>query len=253
MNLCLLAAVALLGVAEVCVARAAEPVDVALVVLDDVSGSINEDEYKLEKEGYFDAFTSAAVVNAIKAGPLGAIAVSFVEFAGAGQVANVLDWAVIRDEASARAFAQRMREAPRSAWGRTAIGDGITLALQDLAQSGYQPTRRVIDLAGDGTNNAGRPVQEARDEAIRKGIIINGLAIANESNVPWLQAHTHPPGGLDGYYRQNVTTGEGSFVLVVHDYRSFGQAVTRKLFNEIAEATPEPMVGVRQVADSRPK
>jgi hypothetical protein len=230
----LLSVMTLLGVARV--VHAAEPVDVALVLVDDVSGSINEDEYNLEKKGYYAAFTSKRVVGAIKAGAVGAIAVKFVEFAGAGQTSNVLDWTVIRDAASARAFAKKVQEAPRSAWGRTAIGDGITLALQDLAESGFQSTRRVIDIAGDGTNNAGRPVQDARDEAIRRGVIINGLAIANESNVPWLQAHTHPPGGLDNYYRQNVTTGEGSFVLIVHDYKSFGEAVTRKLFNEIAKA-----------------
>ncbi len=219
-------------------AHAAEPVDVALVLVDDVSGSINEDEYKLEKQGYFDAFTNPTVIGAIKSGALGAIAVSFVEFAGSGQVDTVLDWTVIRDEPSARAFAKRMQEAPRSAWGRTAIGDGITQALDLLARSGLQTTRRVIDVAGDGNNNAGRPVQEARDAAVKQGVTINGLAIANESNIPWLQAHTHPPGGLDNYYRENVTTGEGSFVLVVHDYRTFGEAVTRKLFNEIAAAPP---------------
>jgi hypothetical protein len=211
-------------------------VDVALVLVDDVSGSINEDEYNLEKQGYYAAFTSPQVIGAIKNGAVGAIAVKFVEFAGAGQVSNVVDWTVIRDAASARAFAQKMEDAPRSAWGRTAIGDGIELALQDLAESGFQTTRRVIDVAGDGNNNAGEPVQQARDEAIKRGVVINGLAIANESNVPWLQAHTHPPGGLDNYYRNNVTTGEGSFVLIVHDYKSFGEAVTRKLFNEIAGA-----------------
>lgn len=221
--------------ATVSQARAAEPVDLALVLVDDVSGSINDAEYQLQKEGYLAAFTDPQVVDALKSGPLGAISVAFVEFAGAGQVVTVVDWTTIRDADGARAFGQRVHDAPRSAWGHTAIGDGITLALQDLNRSGVQATRRVIDVAGDGTNNAGRPVQEARDEAAKQGVTINGLAIANESDVPWLQMHTHPPGGLDNYYRANVVTGEISFVLTVHDYKSFGEALIRKLVNEIAE------------------
>ncbi len=215
-------------------ARAAQPVDVALVIVDDVSGSINDDEYKLEKQGYYDAFTNPSVISAIQGGPLGAIAVTFVEFAGAGQVETVLPWTILKDDATSRAFAQKMQDAPRSAWGHTAIGDGITAAEQELATAEVKATRRIIDVAGDGANNSGRPVQDARDEAAKQGIIINGLAIANESDIPWLQAHTHPPGGLANYYRQNVTAGETSFVLEVHDYKTFGEAVLRKLVQEIA-------------------
>lgn len=225
-------------------ARAAQPVDLALVLLDDVSGSINNDEYNLEKEGYLAAFRDPRVVNAITSGAIGAVAVSFVEFAGAGQVVTVLGWNVLHDAAGAENFGQRLHDAPRSSWGHTAIGDGITRGLKLLEESGVEPTRQVIDIAGDGTNNAGRPLQEARDEALHRGITINALAIANESAVPWLQAHTHPPGGLDGYFRQNVTVGETSFVLVVHDYKSFGEALIRKLIREIAQTrqhgAPDP-------------
>lgn len=216
------------------VARAATTVDVALVIVDDVSGSINDDEYKLEKQGYYDAFTNPSVISAIQGGPMGSIAVAFVEFAGAGQVQTVLPWTILKDAASAKEFAEKMQGAPRSAWGHTAIGDGITAAQNELNHSGVTASRRVIDVAGDGNNNAGRPVQEARDEAASQGITINGLAIANESDIPWLQRHTHPPGGLDNYYRQNVTAGETSFVLEVHDYKTFGEAVLRKLIQEIA-------------------
>lgn len=213
---------------------AAQTVDVALVIVDDVSGSINDDEYRLEKQGYYDAFTNPAVISAIQGGPMGSIAVSFIEFAGAGQVETVLPWTILKDADTAKAFAEKMQAAPRSSWGHTAIGDGITAAEEALKQSGVTASRRVIDVAGDGTNNSGRPVQEARDEIARQGIIINGLAIANESDIPWLQRHTHPPGGLANYYRQNVTAGETSFVLEVHDYKTFGDAVLRKLIQEIA-------------------
>jgi len=219
-------------------AHAAQAVDVALVLVDDVSGSINDDEYKLEKQGYYDAFTNSGVISAIQGGPIGAIAVAFVEFAGEGQVETVVNWTVIHDAESSRAFAQKLQDAPRSSWGHTAIGEGVTLAMQDLAGSGLQATRRVIDVAGDGTNNSGRPVEDARDEAAKQGIVINGLAIANESDIPWLQRHTHPPGGLGNYYRHSVTAGETSFVLEVHSYESFTEAVTRKLVQEIAATVP---------------
>lgn len=232
----LLLAAALLCVGQL--AHAAQAVDVALVLVDDVSGSINDDEYKLEKQGYYAAFTNPGVISAIQGGPIGAIAVAFVEFAGEGQVDNVVNWTVIRDAESARAFAQKLQDAPRSSWGHTAIGEGVALAIQDFANSGVQATRRIIDVAGDGTNNAGRPVEDARDEAAKQGIVINGLAIANESDIPWLQRHTHPPGGLANYYRNSVTAGETSFVLEVHDYQSFAEAVLRKLVQEIAVTAP---------------
>ena len=217
-------------------ARAADPtsVDVALVLVDDVSGSINDAEFDLQKDGYLAAFADPRVIAAIHGGPSGAIAVRYVEFASTYEVKNVLDWAIIRDAASAHAFAQAMKDAPRSFRGRTAIGTGIDLAVQDLAESGLDAPRKVIDVCGDGTNNSGREVTEARDDALKQGITINGLAIANESPIPWLQAHTHPPGGLSNYYRENVVGGESSFVLEIHDYQAFGEAMTRKLINEIA-------------------
>ncbi len=217
-------------------ARAADPVgvDVALVLVDDVSGSINDGEFDLQKQGYLAAFTDPRVIAAIRGGPSGAIAVRYLEFASAYEVKNVIDWTVIRDAQSARAFAQAMKDAPRSFRGRTAIGAGIDLAVKDLGEGGFSAARKVIDVCGDGTNNSGREVTDARDDALKQGITINGLAIANESPIPWLQAHTHPPGGLPAYYRENVTGGESSFVLEIHDYQAFEEAMTRKLINEIA-------------------
>src|SRR3954469_3786235 len=95
-------------------------------------------------------------------------------------------------------------------------------------------TRRVIDVGGDGTNNAGREAAEARDDAVKAGITINGLAIINDHPMAWTYAHVQPPGGLANYYRENVTGGPGSFVLEVHDFNAFGEAMTRKLVSEIA-------------------
>lgn len=215
-------------------ARAADPVDVALVLVSDVSRSIDSSEFDLQKQGYYTAFTDPRVTRAIAGGALGAIAVAYVEFAAADQVEIVLPWTVLRDAASARAFAERLRAAPRSASGRTSISAGLRAGMAALATRGGEATRRVIDVCGDGTNNSGEPVAPVRDELVEAGVTINGLAIINDHPVSWNFAHVQPPGGLDNYYRREVTGGPGSFVVVVHDFRSFGEAITRKLLQEIA-------------------
>jgi hypothetical protein len=216
-------------------ARAADSVDLTLVLVTDVSRSIDDAEFRLEKEGYAAAFTSREVIDAIHGGNVGAIAVAYVEFASSFEVRTVLDWSVIRDQATAQDFVDRLVAAPRSFWGRTAISAGVDRAVQLLAESGFETQRRVIDVCGDGTNNAGRDVTESRDDALKAGITINGLAIINDHPVSWTYAHVQPPGGLPNYYRENVTGGPSSFVLEVHDFHTFGEAMTRKLVTEIAD------------------
>jgi hypothetical protein len=215
-------------------AHAAENVDLVLVLVTDVSRSIDDSEFKLEKDGYAAAFTSKEVLDAIHSGTVGSIAVAYVEFASSFEVRTVLDWSVIRDAATAQAFADKLSAAPRSFWGRTAISAGVDRAVQLLAENGFDAPRRMIDVCGDGTNNAGRDVSESRDDAVKAGITINGLAIINDHPVSWTYAHVQPPGGLPNYYRENVTGGPGSFVLEVHDFHTFGEAMTRKLVTEIA-------------------
>jgi hypothetical protein len=215
-------------------ARAAEPVDLVLALVTDVSRSINDSEFELEKKGYATAFTDPDVIAAIHGGPVGAIAVTYIEFAASDEVRTVLDWTLIRDAASAQAFADRLLDAPRSFYGRTAIGAGMEQAMRAMSDGKFEAQRRVIDVCGDGTNNNGRDVAAVRDQAVEAGITVNGLAIINDHPVSWTFAHVQPPGGLDNYYRENVTGGPGSFVLVVHDFPSFGEAMTRKLVSEIA-------------------
>jgi hypothetical protein len=234
----------------VSVARAAEPVDLELVLVTDVSRSIDDSEFDLEKHGYADAFVDHDVLAAIKGGPVGAIAVSYVEFAGSYEVKTVLDWTVIRDEASGRAFADHLLAVPRSFYGRTSISAGIDLAMKNLATAGFEAQRRVIDVCGDGTNNNGREVTEARDQAVEAGVTINGLAIINDHPVSYTFAHVQPPGGLAKYYRDNVTGGTGTFVMEVHDFHSFGAAMSRKLINEIASGMPLQGKGERLGAPS---
>lgn len=223
-------------------AARADDVDVALVLVTDVSRSIDDSEFKLEKDGYAAAFANRKVLDAIKGGPTGRIAVAYVEFASSFEVRTVLDWTVIRDEASAKAFVDQLAAAPRSFWGRTAISAGIDQAVQLLAEAGLNAARHVIDVCGDGTNNAGREVTDARDDALKAGATINGLAIINDHPVSWTFAHVQPPGGLANYYRENVTGGVGSFVLEVHDFTTFGEAMTRKLVQEIASGAPASSV-----------
>jgi hypothetical protein len=215
-------------------AHSAESVDVALVLVTDVSRSIDDSEFELEKQGYSAALTNSTLLAAIKSGAVGAVAVAYVEFASSYEVRTVLDWSVIRDESSAREFVTRLAAAPRSFWGRTAISAGVDRAVQLIAESGYETPRHVIDVCGDGTNNAGREITAARDDALKAGIVINGLAIINDHPVSWTFAHVQPPGGLAQYYRENVTGGPGSFVQEIHDFHTFGEAMTRKLVTEIA-------------------
>lgn len=215
-------------------ARAAEPVDVALVLVTDVSRSIDDTEFQLEKDGYAAAFADRRVLAAIAGGATGHIAVAYVEFAGPYEVRTVVDWTLIGDAATARGFTDAMKAAPRSYYGRTSISAGIDAAMKLLSDGRFEATRRVIDVAGDGTNNAGRESGAARDDAVAAGVTINGLAIINEHPVSYTFAHVQPPGGLTEWYRENVTGGPGTFVVEVRAFAAFGEAMTRKLVNEIA-------------------
>jgi len=229
------------------VARAAEAVDVALVLAADVSRSINDEEFGLQRQGYATALTSPRVLNAIHSGVHGSIAVAFVEWAGYAEETMVIDWTVIRDEADAQKFAKTLLDAPRSFVGRTAIGSAIDFAASLFAENGFQADRHVIDVSGDGINNAGRQVADARDVAVKAGVVINGLAIFNRLAAQqdgFLALHTNPPGGILKYYQDNVIGGLGSFALFIDDFNGFDEAMIRKL---VAEIAAEPSLG----ADTR--
>ena len=193
--------------------RTPAQVDVALVLVSDVSRSIDDSEFPLEKQGYAAAFANDDVLAAIRGGPLGASPSPMSSSPAPARSATVLDWTVIRDAGSARGFAGRLAAAPRSFWGRTAIGAGIELAIRTwpTAASTPQPPghRRVRRRHQQRRPRRGRSV---RDEAVAAGITINGLAIINDHPVSWTFAHVQPPGGLTNYYRENVTGGPGSFV-----------------------------------------
>ena len=218
----------------------ADQVDLQLVLAADVSRSIDSDEFKLQREGIASALQNPEVLRAIRSGPLGAIAVSFVEWSGTGEQNVVLNWSLIRDEEGAAVAGDQILKAPRSFVGRTSISEAIDFSVKHFETSGMTSPRRVIDVSGDGTNNSGRSITEARDEAVARGIVINGLAIINlNPNFGYL-AHTQPPGGLPNYYRDNVIGGPGSFVLQIEDFHSFAQAMVQKLVQEISAAPGGP-------------
>jgi len=215
-------------------ARAAEPVDLLLVLAADVSRSVTEAKFKLQREGAAAAISHPDVLKAITSGPNRRIAVCFVEWATAGLQNVVVDWTLIGDGESARSFGDRLVEAPRSFVGSTSISSAIDFAVDQLDRAPFKSERRVIDISGDGNNNSGRPVTDARDDAIGKGITINGLVILTPLGESFRPEHTHPPGGLEKYFQDNVIGGFGSFTVVAEGHESFGRALTKKLIAEIA-------------------
>ena len=224
----------------------AQNTDLLLVLAADVSRSIDEGEFDLQRKGYAAALSDPRVLAAIRGGATGTIAVCFVEWSGAGEQLVVVDWTIIHDDEDAGGLAATLLAAPRSFIGRTSISGAIGFAMERFASAKPHSNRRIIDISGDGTNNSGRPVTEARDQALAEGITINGLAIINDKRNPGYTFHTQPPGGLPEWYRQNVIGGPGAFLHVVEDFRSFADAMTNKLVSEIAAVTrEEPKAALR--------
>lgn len=219
-------------------AGAAERVDLLLVLAADVSRSVDATKFHLQREGYAEAMTNPQVVEAIRSGVNGRIAVCLVEWSGVGSQKLVIDWSVISNSTSAHQFGDGIVEAPRSFADRTAISGGIDFAMAQIERAPFEASRRAIDVSGDGTNNSGREVTAARDDAIAKGVTINGLVILSDTPLVWNPEHTNPPGGLAEYYRRNVVGGPRAFVMVAQDFASFGQALVKKLIAEIASGVP---------------
>lgn len=212
-------------------ARADDPVevDLALVLAVDVSNSMDPEEQELQRDGFVEAFRSPLVQEAIKAGMLGRIAVTYVEWASSSRQTVVVPWRVIDDPASAAAFAARLSEAPTQRAPRTSISGAIDFGARLLRESGVDAARRVIDISGDGANNEGRPVTQARDEALSRGITINGLPIMlNRARGYWDVEN------LDAYYRDCVIGGSGAFMVPVRERQQFAQAIKTKIIREIA-------------------
>jgi Protein of unknown function (DUF1194) len=215
----------------------ANGVDLEIVLVADVSRSIDDREFALQRKGYAAALTDPRVLAAIAAAKNRAIGLCFVEFAGEDEQHVVVDWSAIRDEEDGASVATAILTAPRSFTGRTSISAAIDFAMTRFAKAKWLAARRIIDISGDGTSNAGRPIQEARDEATAAGVTINGLALINDAPDLGYSAHTHPPGGLPNYYRQKVIGGPDAFLIVVQNFGSFADAMAKKLAREITVAS----------------
>jgi hypothetical protein len=207
-----------------------EPVDVALVLAVDVSRSIDEDEARLQREGYRSAVSDPVVVNAIRSGMIGAIGLAYVEWAGIEYQRLVVPWTRISSQAEADEWAEALARSPRASLSWTSISGGIRFSRDVLGECPYEATRRVIDVSGDGVNNSGPPAEQERDRAVADGITINGLPIVNDRPT----FGRAPPIPLDDYYRDAVVGGPGAFVIIAEDFESFGVAVRRKLIREVA-------------------
>ena len=207
-----------------------EAVDLTLVLAVDTSLSIADGEAGLQRTGYIRAFRDKRVINAIKNGAVGKIAVTYVEWSGQYQQRILIPWRVLSDVATIEAFANELEKAPVADGNTTSISAALDFCAELLEHAtAYEPTRMVIDMSGDGYNDYGRPMSAARDDAVKAGITINGLAVMNED-----PAKNAAPADLGEYYRDNVIGGPGSFYLVARNVESFRQAVVRKLVLEIA-------------------
>lgn len=218
---------ALIGAPLAAVAAESQPVpvDLELAFVVDASGSIDEEETRLQRQGYAGALINPRVQAAISRGILGAIAVSYIEFAADGCERLSVPWMRIANAAEARDFGNRVLAAPLMFCpGGNAIGDAIALAAISIEANGFEGTRRVIDVSGDGPNTTGElAVEFARDMAVAKAITINGLVIERPSMPE-----------LDLYYREAVTGGPGAFVIKAKDRHSFAKAILKKLILEVA-------------------
>jgi hypothetical protein len=225
----------LLGLAVLAPAvRGAEPVDLLLVLAADVSRSVDQTKFQLQRDGYAAAISNPRVLEAIRTGFNGRIGVLFEEWSGVANQKVVIDWTIIDGAKTAQTFGDQLFELPRSFADRTSISGGIDFAVEQLARAPFAAKRRTIDVSGDGTNNSGREILAARDDALAQGITINGLVILSERPLAWNPEHTNPPGGLANYYREHVVGGPGAFVMEAKDFNTFGQAIINKLVAEIA-------------------
>lgn len=225
-------------------ARAAEAVDLLLVLAADVSRSVDHAKFQLQRDGYAAAINDPRVMNAIMSGANRRIALCYIEWSGAGAQKVVIEWTLIDGPEAARKFSDTLVEAPRAFADRTSISGAIDFSIETLARAPFEAPRRTIDISGDGTHNSGRGLLAAREDALALGVTINGLVILSETPLPWNPEHTNPPGGLAKYFQDNVIGGPGAFVTVAENFQSFGQALISKLVAEIAEAPAGGTTGI---------
>jgi hypothetical protein len=212
-------------------AAAQQKVDLELILMVDGSGSVDDNEFVLQRLGYVHALRNPRVISAIGSGPLGRIAIAYVEWSGADLKVPIVPWTLLGDKASIEAVARRLEKEPRVLYsGGTAIGDAILYGARSLQTNAYQGKRRVIDLSGDGPDRDGLPAIFGRDRAVAMGITVNGLPILGEFD------------NLDIFFLDNVIGGSGAFSIPARTFKDFNSAILTKLIREIAGRTgPHPV------------
>ena len=218
-------------------ARAQTLVDLQLVLAVDISRSMDQDEQSLQRAGYVTALRDPEVIAAIQGGPLGRIAVTYVEWAGQGLQTVLVPWTLIDSAESAGLVADALAVQPLQRLRRTSISNALTFSAAHFERSGFESARRVIDISGDGPNNQGFRVTDARDAVIDQGITINGLPIMLKTGYP---SGFFDVQNLDLYYEDCVIGGFGAFLVTVQDPAEFAGAIRRKLILEIAGRMPPP-------------
>ncbi len=233
--------------------KPASAVELALVLLNDVSKSMDTAEFAMVKAGYRAAFSDPEVIAAI--GTIaGGVAVAYVEFSGKREIKLVQGWDVLSDAASASAFGDAIARAPRSSAGNTAMAAGLVGATRLLTQGDFGSARRVIDIASDHPSDGGRSAS-ARDAAVAAGITINALPIMSAGPIGTFDGRmTYSTaewgaGGIAGFYRHNVIGGDGAFLVEASDFTAFGEALKRKLLRELIASDDEKVSsGTRRAA-----
>ena len=205
-------------------------VDLELVLAVDVSGSVDATRYQAQKQGYINAFRDSSVIDTIMNGALGSIAVTYMEWSGANQQSQQVGWTQISDSDDSNAFADAIEATTRAFSGLTGISQAIDWSVDAFVDNGFEGTRRVIDISGDGSDNTSGDPDTSRDAAVDAGIVINGIAIEEVTGF-----------SLTDYYAANVIGGPGSFVLTATTFEDFEQAINQKLRVEIGGEVPVPV------------
>jgi hypothetical protein len=212
----------------------AHAVDLELLIAVDVSTSMSREEQHVQREGYVSALRSPEVMQAIKAGRYGRIAIAYMEWARPEYQRVLVPWTIIEGPADATAVAQVIGEQPSLSQGGTSISAALLGAGRLLRTSGLQSDRQVIDISGDGPNNAGPPIEPLRDALIARGVTVNGLAISLPGAEPYDFIESFPLEYVVSYYKRCVIGGPRAFVLAVADMADFQSAILQKFVMEIA-------------------
>lgn len=220
---------------EVADKQPAPSVDVELIIAVDVSYSMDLDELAVQRDGYAQALVSKEFLQALRSGPNSKISVTYFEWSASSDQKIIIPWRVIDGPETADAVASEIMKAPVRRGSRTSISGAIFFAMPLFDEDPYRGLRRVIDISGDGPNNNGPPVTPARDEALGKGIVINGLPIM----VKEPSYSTMDIDNLDWYYEDCVIGGPGSFVVPIKDREQFKEAIRTKLIQEVASRPPQ--------------